>query len=89
MMSLGSAARAAKKIGYITWAFEKTIKLVRVIGRKSYEIITDRPVFEVEIKVGDTHIEVRDKVSIKEINNILKAMKTLDHVTVVVKSYKI
>ena len=88
-MNLGSAARAARKIGYITWAFEKTMKLVRTVGRKSYDIITDRPVFEVEIKVGDTHIEVRDKVSVKEVNNILKAMKTLDHVTVVVRSYKV
>ena len=88
-MNLGSAARAARKIGYITWAFEKTMKLVRTVGRKSYNIITDRPVFEVEIKVGDTHIEVRDKVSVKEVNNILKAMKTLDHVTVVVRSYKV
>ena len=40
-MSLATAARHAKNIGYISWAFEKTIKMVRVIGRKGYEIIVD------------------------------------------------
>ena len=88
-MSLASAARTAKNIGYISWAFEKTAKMVRTIGRKGYEIILDKPKYDVEIMVGSTHIEVRDKVSSKELNDLLKAMKTMDHVTLVVKSYKI
>ena len=88
-MSLATAAKHAKNIGYISWAFEKTIKMVRVIGRKGYEIIVDKPKYEVEIMVGDTNIEVREKVNSKEINDLLKAMKTMDHVTLVIKSYKI
>ena len=88
-MSLASVGRAAKSIGYISWAFEKTVKMVRTIGRKGYEIIVDKPKYEVEIMVGDTNIEVRDKVSTKELNDLLKAMKTMDHVTLIVKSYKI
>ena len=88
-MSLATAARTAKNIGYISWAFEKTAKLVRAVGRKGYDIITDKPKYEVEIMVGDTNIEVRDKVSSKELNDLLKAMKTMDHVTLIVKSYKI
>ena len=88
-MSLASAARTAKNIGYISWAFEKTAKLVRTVGRKGYEIITDKPKYEVEIMVGDTNIEVREKVSAKELNDLLKAMKTMDHVTLVIRSFKI
>ena len=88
-MSLASVGRTAKSIGYISWAFEKTVKMVRTIGRKGYEIIVDKPKYEVEIMVGDTNIEVRDKVSTKELNDLLKAMKTMDHVTLIVKSYKI
>ena len=88
-MSLASAARTAKNIGYISWAFEKTVKMVRTIGRKGYEIIIDKPKYEVEIMVGDTNIEVREKVTSKEINDLLKAMRTMDHVTLIVKSYKV
>ena len=88
-MSLATAARTARNICYISWAFEKTAKLVRTIGRKGYEIILDKPKYEVEIMVGDTNIEVRDKVSTKELNDLLKAMKTMDHVTLIIKSYKI
>tara|TARA_R110002110_G_scaffold115354_11_gene286103 strand:- start:1315 stop:1581 length:267 start_codon:yes stop_codon:yes gene_type:complete len=88
-MSLASAARTAKNLGVISWAFEKTLKLVRGVGRKGYEIITDKPKYEVEIMVGDTNIEVRDKVSSKELNDLLKAMKTMDHVTLIVKSFKV
>ena len=88
-MSLASAARTAKNIGYISWAFEKTAKLIRTVGRKGYDIITDKPKYEVEIMVGDTNIDVREKVSTKELNDLLKAMKTMDHVTLIVKSYKI
>ena len=88
-MSLASVARTAKNIGYISWAFEKTVKMVRTIGRKGYEIIIDKPKYEVEIMVGDTNIEVRDKVSTKELNDLLKAMKTMDHVTLVIRSFKI
>tara|TARA_Y100000034_G_C6586866_1_gene254794 strand:+ start:145 stop:411 length:267 start_codon:yes stop_codon:yes gene_type:complete len=88
-MSLASVGRAAKSIGYISWAFEKTVKMVRTIGRKGYEIIVDKPKYEVEIMVGDTNIEVREKVTGKEINDLLKAMRTMDHVTLVVKSYKV
>ena len=88
-MSLATAARTARNLGYISWAFEKAVKLVRTVGRKGYEIITDKPKYEVEIMVGDTNIEVRDKVSTKDLNDLLKAMKTMDHVTLIVKSYKI
>ena len=88
-MSLATAAKTARNIGYISWAFEKTVKMVRTIGRKGYEIIIDKPKYEVEIMVGDTNIEVREKVTSKEINDLLKAMRTMDHVTLVVKSYKV
>ena len=88
-MSLASAARTAKNIGYISWAFEKTAKMLRTIGRKGYEIVLDKPKYEVEIMVGDTNIEVREKVTSKEINDLLKAMRTMDHVTLVIKSYKV
>ena len=88
-MSLASAARTARNIGYISWAFEKTAKLIRTVGRKGYDIITDKPKYEVEIMVGDTNIEVREKVSTKELNDLLKAMKTMDHVTLVIRSFKI
>jgi len=88
-MSLATAARTARNIGYISWAFEKTAKLIRTVSRKGYEIITDKPKYEVEILVGDTNIEVRDKVSTKELNDLLKAMKTMDHVTLVIKSFKV
>ena len=88
-MSLASAARTAKNIGYISWAFEKTVKMVRTVSRKGYEIIIDKPKYEVEIMVGDTNIEVREKVTSKEINDLLKAMRTMDHVTLIVKSYKV
>ena len=88
-MSLASTARTARNLGYISWAFEKTVKMVRVISKKGYEIIIDKPKYEVEIMVGETHIEVRNKVTSKEINELLRAMKTMDHVTLVVKSYKV
>ena len=88
-MSLATAAKTARNIGYISWAFEKTVKMVRTIGRKGYEIIIDKPKYEVEIMVGETNIEVREKVTSKEINDLLKAMRTIDHVTLVVKSYKV
>ena len=88
-MSLATAARTARNIGYISWAFEKTAKLIRTVGRKGYDIITDKPKYEVEIMVGDTNIEVRDKVSTKELNDLLRAMRTMDHVTLVIKSFKV
>ena len=88
-MSLASTARTARNLGYISWAFEKTVKMVRVISKKGYEIIIDKPKYEVEIMVGETHIEVRNKVTSKEINELLRSMKTMDHVTLVVKSYKV
>ena len=88
-MSLATAAKSARNIGYISWACEKTVKMVRTIGRKGYEIIIDKPKYEVEIMVGETNIEVREKVTSKEINDLLKAMRTMDHVTLVVKSHKI
>ena len=86
-MSLASTARTARNIGYISWAFEKTIKMIRTVGRKGYEIIVDKPKYEVEILVGETHVEVRDLNS-KELNDVLKAMKTMDHVTIKVKARK-
>ena len=88
-MSLAGAAKTARNIGYISWAFEKTLKFVRTVGKKSYEVIADRPKYDVEILVGDQHIEVRDKLNTKEVNNLLKAMNTLDHVTLVVRRYKV
>ena len=88
-MSLASTARTARNLGYISWAFEKTVKMVRVISKKGYEIIIDKPKYEVEILVGDTHIEVRNKVTGKEVNDLLKAMRTMDHVTLVIKSFKV
>ena len=88
-MSLASAARTAKNIGYISWAFEKTVKAVRTIGKKGYEIIADKPKYEVQIMVSDTNIEVREKVNTKQINDLLKAMRTMDHVTLVIKAYKV
>ena len=88
-MSLAGAAKTARNIGYISWAFEKTLKFVRAVGKKSYEVIADSPKYDVEILVGDQHIEVRDKLNTKEVNNLLKAMNTLDHVTLVVRRYKV
>ena len=88
-MSLAGAAKTARNIGYISWAFEKTLKFVRTVGKKSYEVIANKPKYDVEILVGDQHIEVRDKLNTKEVNNLLKAMNTLDHVTLVVRRYKV
>ena len=87
-MSLASAARTAKNIGYITWAFEKTMKLLRTAGKKGYEIISDKPKYEVIVFVGDTQIEVRDKITSKEVNDLLKAMRTLDHVTLSIRTHR-
>ena len=88
-MSLASTARTARNIGYISWAFEKTVKMVRTIAKKGYDIIADKPMYEVEIMVGKTNIEVREKVSSSDLNDLLKAMKTMDHVTLVIRAYKI
>ena len=88
-MSLAGAAKTARNIGYISWAFEKTLKFVRTVGKKSYEVMANKPKYDVEIMVGEEHIEFRDKLSTKEINNLLKAMNTLDHVTLVVRRYKV
>ena len=88
-MSLAGAAKTARNIGYISWAFEKTLKFVRTVGKKSYEVMANKPKYDVEILVGDQHIEVRDKLNTKEVNNLLKAMNTLDHVTLVVRRYKV
>ena len=88
-MSLAGAAKTARNIGYISWAFEKTLKFVRTVGKKSYEVIANKPKYDVEILVGDQHIEVRDKLNTREVNNLLKAMNTLDHVTLVVRRYKV
>tara|TARA_Y100000310_G_C20456792_1_gene703439 strand:+ start:370 stop:636 length:267 start_codon:yes stop_codon:yes gene_type:complete len=87
-MSLATAARTAKNIGYISWAFEKTLKAVRTIGRKGYEIITDKPKYEVDILVEGTEIESRKKVSSKELNDLLKAMRTMETIVLIIKPFK-
>lgn len=86
-MNLGQAGRAAKNIGYITWSFEKLLKLLRFMGRKTYSVLTDKITYNVEISILKQHIEVRE-ASAKEINDILKAMRTLDHVTLTIRRFK-
>ena len=86
-MNLGQAGRAARNIGYISWSFEKVLKLLRFMGRKTYSVLTDKITYNVEISILNQHIEVRE-ASAKEINDILKAMRTLDHVTLTIRRFK-
>tara|TARA_Y100000004_G_scaffold183808_1_gene232059 strand:- start:222 stop:530 length:309 start_codon:yes stop_codon:yes gene_type:complete len=85
-MSLKAIATNARYIGMVTWTFEKLLKVVRFVGRKSYNVIADRPLYNIEITMGDQHIEVRENLSLGDLNTVLKAMKTLDHVTLIVRS---
>jgi len=85
-MSLKMIATKARYIGMVTWTFEKLLKVIRFVGRKSYDVIADRPSFNIEIRMGDQHIEVRDNLSLNDLNKVLKAMKTLDHITLIVRS---
>ena len=88
-MSLKSIGLAAKSIGYVTWAFDGVIKLVSKIGKRSYEIVSNKPKYSVEILVGDRHIELKDDITAKQVNDILKTMNTVDSISIVVRKYRI
>ena len=87
-MSLRTAATRAKYIGYIIWMFERILKLLRFVGKKGYEVLVDKAKYEVDIRVGDTHVEVKEDMSLNDVNCVLKAMKTLDHVTLIIRRCK-
>ena len=87
-MNLGQAGRAARNIGYISWSFEKVLKLLRFMGRKTYSVLTDKITYNVEISILNQPIEMRESLSTKDINDILKAMRTLDHVTLTIRRFK-
>jgi len=84
-MSFQNAARTAKYLGYFSYGFEKVLTLLKTIGSKTYDVIADRPKYQVEIKVADQHIELRDSVTTGEVKQLLDAMKHFDHVTLVIR----
>ena len=38
--------------------------------------------------IGETHIEVKDNIDFKQVNQLLKAMNTIDSVSIIVRKYK-
>ena len=87
-MSLRSAGLAAKSISYITWAIDGTIRIVSKVGKRGYEIVANKPKYSVEIMIGETHIEVKDNIDFKQVNQLLKAMNTIASVSIIVRKYK-
>ena len=87
-MSLKSVGLAAKSIGYVTWAIDGAIRIVSRVGKKGYEIVINKPKYSVEIMIGKTHIEVKDNIDFKQVNELLKAMNTIDSVSIIVRKYK-
>ena len=85
-MSLKSAGLAAKSVGYITWAIDGAIRIVSRVGKKGYEIVINKPKYSVEIMIGETLIE--DNIDFKQVNELLKAMNTIDSVSIIVRKYK-
>ena len=88
-MSLKSIGLAAKSIGYVTWAFDGVIRLVGKAGKRGYEIVSNKPKYSVEILVGDRHIELKDDITAKQVNDILKTMNTVDSISIVVRKYRV
>ena len=88
-MSLYRAGLAAKSIGYITFAFDKTASLLGKIGRRGYQAVANKPKYSVEIIIGDRHIEVRDDVTAKQVNDVMKAMDTIDSVSIIVRKFRV
>tara|TARA_R110002020_G_scaffold15421_8_gene54925 strand:+ start:273 stop:551 length:279 start_codon:yes stop_codon:yes gene_type:complete len=88
-MSLKSVGLAAKSIGYVTWAFDGVIRLASKVGKRGYEIVSNKPKYSVEILVGDRHIELKDDITAKQVNDILKTMNTVDSISIVVRKYRI
>ena len=88
-MSLKKIGLAAKSIGYVTWAFDGVIKLVSKVGKRGYEIVSNKPKYSVEILVGDRHIELKDDITAKQVNDILKTMNTVDSISIVVRKYRV
>ena len=84
-MSLYKAGLAAKSIGYITFAFDKTTSLLGRIGRRGYQRILDRPKYSIDIYTGDTQIQYKENVTAKQINDIMKSMDTIDNLSVIVR----
>tara|TARA_R100000808_G_C2145657_1_gene153500 strand:+ start:376 stop:642 length:267 start_codon:yes stop_codon:yes gene_type:complete len=88
-MSLYRAGLAAKSIGYITFAFDKTASLLGKIGRRGYQAVANKPKYSVELMIGERHIEVRDNVTAKQVNDVMKAMDTIDSVSIIVRKFRI
>ena len=88
-MSLHKAGLAAKSIGYITFAFDRTASLLGKMGRRGYQAVANKPKYSVEIIIGDRHIELKDDITAKQVNDILKTMNTVDSISIVVRKYKI
>ena len=88
-MSLYRAGLAAKSIGYITFAFDKTASLLGKIGRRGYQAVANKPKYSVELMIGERHIEVRDNVTAKQVNDVMKAMDTIDSVSIIFRKFRI
>ena len=84
-MSLHKLGLAAKSIGYITFAFDKTASLLGKIGRRGYQRILDKPKYSIDIYTGDTQIQYKENVTAKQINDIMKSMDTIDNLSVIVR----
>ena len=39
--------------------------------------------------IGERHIEVRDNVTAKQVNDVMKAMDTIDSVSIIVRKFRI
>ena len=87
-MSLHKLGLAAKSIGYITFAFDKTASLLGKIGRRGYQAVIDKPKYSIDIYTGDTQIQYKDNVTAKQINEVMRSMKTIDNLSVIVRKYE-
>tara|TARA_R100000458_G_C8219483_1_gene204315 strand:- start:406 stop:747 length:342 start_codon:yes stop_codon:yes gene_type:complete len=87
-MNLRKAGLAAKSIGYITFAFDKTASLLGKIGRRGYQAVIDKPKYSIDIYTGDTQIQYKENVTAKQINEVMRSMKTIDNLSVIVRKYE-
>ena len=87
-MSLHKLGLAAKSIGYITFAFDKTASLLGKIGRRGYQAVIDKPKYSIDIYTGDTQIQYKENVTAKQINEVMRSMKTIDNLSVIVRKYE-
>jgi hypothetical protein len=84
-MSILTAGRTARSITWIAFAFEKVLGGLAVLGKRGYEIMSNKQKFKVTVMVEGAELSVKESVTAREIQTMLAAMKHFESIQLIIR----